>query len=94
MKFKLVDWQAKRAGAIVGTATVTFDDYLTVKITVLVGKNGLWAALPSRKWTNKQGKDTYDRLVEFADKSLADRFQKALLGKLAERYPEDFAQAA
>jgi DNA-binding cell septation regulator SpoVG len=91
MKFRVLSWEAKRAGSMYGKARVVFDDYLVVTMPIRDGKNGLWASLPSSKWTGRDGKDHYDNLVEFADKETAARFQRALISALVEKYPDDFS---
>lgn len=92
MKFRITDWQPHRAGAVYGFATVQFDEYLTVTgIAVRDGKNGRWAAMPSREWTGKDGKRRFDPIVAFPDKDTTFRFSDALVTRLEQQYPDDFA---
>jgi DNA-binding cell septation regulator SpoVG len=92
MKFKLTDWTPKRTGSLYGFASVVLDDYLKVeKIAIRDGKRGLWAALPSSSWTDRAGKAHYDIIVSFAERDAANRFSDALVSKLRERHPTDFA---
>jgi len=90
MKFKIVGWKAMRTGSLYGFASVLFDDYLKVdQIAIRDGKRGLWAGLPSRQWTDRQGKAHYDPVVSFADKQAAYRFSDVLITRLSEKHPGD-----
>lgn len=91
MKFSIVDWCPRKSGALFGFATVQFDGYLTVHdVAIMNGKRGLWAGLPCKEWSGKDGKKQYNPVVEFADKDAAFRFSDALCEQLTRRYPDDF----
>jgi DNA-binding cell septation regulator SpoVG len=92
VKFRVEKWVSRRSGALYGFASVIFDDYLLIAdIRIMDGRGGLWAALPSKSFKNREGKLVYEPLVSFTDKEAAKRFSDALVLRLCEKYPADFA---
>ena len=47
---------------------------------MLFEKNGKrWVGFPSKEWVKQDGTKHYFPLIEFADRSIADKFQAAVL---------------
>jgi hypothetical protein len=38
-----------------------------------------WVSFPSKEWVKSDGTKSYPPLIEFADRSIADKFQSAVL---------------
>ncbi len=48
-----------------------------------------WISFPSRSYENDSGEKKYQNYINFPDKSIRERFQKAVLAELAEFMPSE-----
>jgi hypothetical protein len=58
-------------------------------------KNGKWwLSFPARGYTDKDGAQRWQQLIEFGDSSSKARFQEQAVAALRDRYPEIFKATA
>lgn len=64
---------------------VTINNVIEVKITIIEGKNGVFVSMPSEKFTNKEGRTSYARLVKFVGEN-AESLQNQLAAAVLEEF--------
>jgi hypothetical protein len=63
-----------------GVFDIQMPSGLIVRGAMLFEKNGKrWVGFPSKEWTKQDGTKSFFPLIEFADRSIADKFQAAVL---------------
>jgi hypothetical protein len=92
----LVAWQPLTKGALRGFASVELPIGLRlIDCPVYVGKNGPFAALPSKpridkegpKRTDPNGKPAYAPVLEWRSRALRDRFSEVVTAAIRRMYP-------
>jgi hypothetical protein len=74
-----------RKGTLLGFFDLEMPSGLIVRGAMLFEKNGKrWVGFPSKEWVKADGTKGYMPLLEFADRSISDKFQAQVL-PLAER---------
>jgi SpoVG len=64
-------------------------------LRLMAGKNGFWIAMPAQRQldrdgtprTDANGRALYTQIVEFRDRSTADRFAAMVLALIREKHP-------
>jgi len=78
----ICDWKPLNKGALRGFFTVILPSGMRIHACTLFEKEERrWINGPTRSFTSN-GKTTHETLVEFIDKSTADRFSAAVLAAL------------
>ena len=78
--FTVTNAKILRKGALVGVFTLQTPSGLIVHGAMLFEKNGKrWVNFPSKEFTKPDGTKGYLPLLEFADRSIADKFQRQVL---------------
>lgn len=69
----------KGDGATKAFGTVVYNGVCQIKVSVVSGKNGLFVSLPREKYTNKEGKETWDNKVYFTDKAVQQQLNDTVV---------------
>lgn len=71
-------------GPLVGFADVLIPEWrITIKNIAVFQKGAArWVNMPQRTYTGRDGSTQYEPLMEWSEKSVGNRFRKALLSKL------------
>jgi hypothetical protein len=100
-RLRLVSWRRLVKNSLRGFATVELPIGLTISdIPVLAGKNGAWAALPSKPQVGPDGaqrrdingKPLYVPILEWRDRELSKRFSAAVIALIHEANPDAFGE--
>ena len=82
---RILNWQSYEKGSLQGFFTLEMDSGLRVHKMMLMQKNGArWVAFPGEKYTKTDGSTGYSKLIEFKDRSVADRFRDSVLRAIDE----------
>jgi hypothetical protein len=74
-----------RKGTLIGFFDLEMPSGMIVRGAMLFEKNGKrWVNFPSKEWVKSDGTRGHTPLLEFADRSVSDKFQAAVL-PVAER---------
>jgi hypothetical protein len=85
MTFTVANANPMRKGTLIGFFDLEMPSGLIVRGAMLFEKNGKrWIGFPSKEWVKSDGTKGYMPLLEFADRSISDKFQAQVL-PLAER---------
>jgi hypothetical protein len=69
-----------RKNSLIGFFDLQMPSGLIVRGAMLFEKSGKrWVSFPSKDWVKPDGTKSYSPLIEFADRSIADKFQSAVL---------------
>jgi hypothetical protein len=80
MTFIVVNPKPMRKGTLLGFFDLEMPSGLIVRGAMLFEKNGKrWVGFPSKEWVKADGTKGYMPLLEFADRSIADKFQAQVL---------------
>ena len=80
MTFTISNAKQMRKGTLLGFFDLEMPSGLIVRGAMLFEKNGKrWVGFPSKEWTKQDGTKGYSPLLEFADRSIADKFQAQVL---------------
>lgn len=93
---RLVSFKPLRKNTLRGFATVELPIGLKISdIPILIGKNGPWAALPSKPQVGPDGaqrrdngKPLYVPILEWRDRELSNRFSNAVIELVREAEPD------
>jgi hypothetical protein len=78
--FKLTNPRPLDKNSLRGVFDIQMPSGLIVRGAMLFEKNGRrWVGFPSKEWVKQDGTKSYFPLIEFADRSIADKFQAAVL---------------
>jgi hypothetical protein len=67
-------------GAVLASVDLTIPAWhMKISCLWMANEDGEWIALPSAKFTNREGKTSWQKLVEFTDEKAYKRFQDAAL---------------
>jgi len=99
-QLRLITWKAIRKGKLRGFATVVVLPIGLRLVDCAVfggGKNGAWAALPSKseldrdgqRKTDANGQPIYVPVCEWTSRELADRFSSGVVALVRRAHPED-----
>jgi DNA-binding cell septation regulator SpoVG len=94
-RMRLLSFKPMVKGALRGFATVQLPIGLTIEdCPVLVGRNGAWAALPSRpvldgegRQAKPDGKAQFASILKWRDRDLQDRFSQAVVDLVRQHHP-------
>lgn len=79
-KITISDFKAFEKNTLRGFFTATLEDGLIIHNLSLHEKNGgRWIGMPSEKFTDREGRAGYKKLVEFTDRAALDAFRDACL---------------
>jgi hypothetical protein len=85
MSFTVTNAKQLRKGTLLGFFDLEMPSGLIVRGAMLFEKNGKrWVGFPSKEWTKQHGTKGYSPLLEFADRSISDKFQAAVLPRAEE----------
>lgn len=77
------------SGNTKGICDLVFADAIRVKgVRVMDGSKGLFAAMPSRKTKDKEGKEEYESIVRFPDKDLQEQVNEAVVAAYEKKASE------
>ena len=80
MTFVISSPKPMRKGTLIGFVDLEMPSGLIVRGLMLFEKNNKrWISFPSKEFTKQDGSKGYSALLEFADRSIADKFQAAVL---------------
>lgn len=80
MSFVVSNPKPMRKGTLIGFVDLEMPSGLIVRGLMLFEKNNKrWCSFPSKEYTKPDGGKGYSPLLEFADRSVSDRFQAAVL---------------
>ena len=100
---QLLDFREVRKGQLIGFARIQLPIGLTIHdVAVLAGRNGPFAALPTKAQINSDGhhkrdangKPVYIKILEWRTRELGDRFSAAVIALVRAVHPEAFAGEA
>jgi hypothetical protein len=78
--FTITNPKVLRKNSLVGCFDLQMPSGMIVRGAMLFEKNGRrWVNFPSKEWTKPDGTKSYSPLIEFADRSIADKFQAQVL---------------
>ena len=78
--FTISNAKSIRKNSLIGFFDLRMPSGLIVRGAMLFEKNGRrWVGFPSKEWVKQDGSKSYFPLIEFADRSIADKFQAAVL---------------
>jgi hypothetical protein len=85
VSFTVTNAKQLRKGTLLGFFDLEMPGGLIVRGAMLFEKNGKrWVGFPSKEWTKQHGTKGYSPLLEFADRSISDKFQAAVLPRAEE----------
>jgi hypothetical protein len=74
--FTISNAKQLRKGTLLGFFDLEMPSGLIVRGAMLFEKGGKrWVSFPSKEWTKQDGTKGYSPLLEFADRSISDKFQ-------------------
>jgi hypothetical protein len=80
MTFTITNPKPMRKGTLVGFFDLEMPSGLIVRGAMLFEKNSKrWVSFPSKEWVKSDGTKGYMPLLEFADRSISDKFQAAVV---------------
>ena len=80
MTFVITNHKPMRKGTLIGFFDLEMPSGLIVRGAMLFEKNNKrWCAFPSKEWVKADGTKSYSPLLEFADRSISDKFQAAVV---------------
>jgi hypothetical protein len=78
--FTITNPKVLRKSSLIGCFDLQMPSGMIVRGAMLFEKNGRrWVNFPSKEWTKPDGTKSYSPLIEFADRSIADKFQAQML---------------
>jgi hypothetical protein len=85
VSFTITNAKQLRKGTLLGFFDLEMPSGLIVRGVMLFEKSGKrWVGFPSKEWQKPDGGKGYSPLLEFADRTISDKFQAQVL-PLAER---------
>ena len=79
----IAGWKPLSKNTLRGFFSATLPSGMVIHNLTLHEKNGArWVGLPSREWTTDTGEKNYAKLIEFADRHIANRFRDHVLEAL------------
>jgi hypothetical protein len=80
MTFTVTNPKLIRKNTLIGSFDLQMPSGLIVRGAMLFEKDGRrWVSFPSKEWTKQDGTKAYSPILEFADRSIAGKFQAAVL---------------
>jgi hypothetical protein len=80
---QIADWKPRIQNTLRGFFSVNLPSGMILRSLTLHEKGeDRWIGMPAREWTDFEGNKQYAKLIEFADRSTADRFRDAVLDAL------------
>jgi hypothetical protein len=80
VSFTISNSKQMRKWTLLGFFDLEMPSGLIVRGAMLFEKNGKrWVGFPSKEWTKQDGTKGYSPLLEFADRSISDKFQSSVL---------------
>ena len=96
---RLKKWSPHRSGTLLEFCSVELASGLILNDwRLMTGKNGHWIAMPAVKLLDRHGnprvdangKPIFNQIIEFRDRSTADKFNALVLGLIRAEYPDAF----
>jgi hypothetical protein len=79
----IAGWKPHLKNTLRGFFSATMPSGIVIHDLMLHEANGKrWIGLPARAYTDASGQQTYCRIVEFVDRTTADKFRDAVLSAL------------
>jgi hypothetical protein len=80
MTFVISNPKLMRKGTLIGFVDLELPSGLIVRGLMLFAKNDKrWCSFPSKEFTKQDGTKGYSPLLEFADRTISDKFQSAVV---------------
>jgi hypothetical protein len=77
--FKITNHRRLDKNSLVGVFDLELPSGLKINGAMLFAKNGKrWVSFPSKEWVKQDGTRSFSPLIEFADRSIADKFQSVV----------------
>jgi DNA-binding cell septation regulator SpoVG len=76
-------WKPLTKGTLCGFFSATLHSSMVIHDMTLHEKNeARWVGMPAREWTDSKGGKQYAKLIEFANRRVADKFRDQILEAL------------
>jgi hypothetical protein len=86
---KITNWKAFEKKTLRGFFTMTLPSGLRINDAMLHEKgDSRWISFPAREYTDSKGERQFSNIIEFVDRTTADRFRDHVLAALDRHFAE------